>query len=191
MRFLCPDREKRLHLIFFYGTMKREKRKGADNMEQNSETIQLLRQIEESSRRSATYSVLEMDFNNETSELLKQIEKNSRRSATFSMIQMAFMAVAALCSVAVLVMVLMLVPQLDGILSQAENAMTNLEQVSEELNAVDLEGMIKDLDALLVSGQEALDMTKEKLDIVDIEKINQAITDLAKIMDPLVRLFGR
>lgn len=160
-------------------------------MEQNSETIQLLRQIEESSRRSATYSVLEMDFNNETSELLKQIEKNSRRSATFSMIQMAFMAVAALCSVAVLVMVLMLVPQLDGILNQAENAMTNLEQVSEELNAVDLEGMIKDLDALLVSGQEALDMTKEKLDIVDIEKINQAITDLAKIMDPLVRLFGR
>ena len=160
-------------------------------MEQNSETIQLLRQIEESSRRSATYSVLEMDFNNETSELLKQIEKNSRRSATFSMIQMAFMAVAALCSVAVLVMVLMLVPQLDGILNQAENAMTNLEQVSEELNAVDLEGMIKDLDALLVSGQEALDMTKEKLDIVDIEKINQAITDLAKIMEPLVRLFGR
>ena len=160
-------------------------------MEQNSETIQLLRQIEESSRRSATYSVLEMDFNNETSQLLKQIEKNSRRSATFSMIQMAFMAVAALCSVAVLVMVLMLVPQLDGILNQAENAMTNLEQVSEELNAVDLEGMIRDLDAMISSGQETLDKTKEKLDILDMEKVNQAITDLAKIMEPLVRLFGR
>jgi len=132
-----------------------------------------------------------MEYNNEATRLLRQIEENSRRGANMSRMQMLFAAVAALCFLAVLVAVLLYVPRVDGIITQMEHTLTNLEQVSEELNALDLEGMVSNVDALVTTGQESLKQTMEKLDTIDIETLNRAITDLAKVVEPLARLFGR
>ena len=138
-------------------------------MEQNNETIQLLRQIQESTQRSATYSVLQMEYNSDTSQFLTKIEKNSRRNAIFNMIQMIMTTITAICCVVVLFTALSLVGQIDGILTQAEAMMTNLEQVSAELNSVDLDGIVKDLDELFVSGREFLDQTKKAMGIFNFQ----------------------
>ncbi len=132
-----------------------------------------------------------MENNKETTRILQRIEENSRRSAACSKLQMVFTAVAALCCLAILVMVLILMPRVDGIIGQMEHTLTNLEQVSEELNALDLEGMVDNVDSLVTSGQESLRQTMEKLDTIDMETLNQAIEDLAKVIEPLARLFGR
>lgn len=122
--------------------------------------------------------------NKETNRLLEQIARGSR-------IRTVLMAVAALCCVAALVLIMTLLPRVNGILTQMEHTLTNLEQVSEELNRLDLEGMVTNVDALVSSGQESLKQTMEKLDTIDLETLNQAVSDLARIIEPLARLFGR
>jgi type II secretory pathway component PulF len=132
-----------------------------------------------------------MEYNNETTQLLRKIEENSRRSATMSKLQLVFTVIAALCCLAAVVMILTVLPRVNGIITQMEHTLTNLEQISEELNALDMEGMISNVDTLVTSGQESLKQTMEKLDTIDLETMNQAIKDLAKIIEPLARLFGR
>ena len=132
-----------------------------------------------------------MEYNKETTQLLRQIEENSRRSAKMNRLQMIFAAVAALCCAVVLVAIMLYVPRLNGVISQMEHTLTNLEQITEELNALDLEGMVSNVDALVTTGQESLKQTMEKLDTIDMETLNQAIKDLAKVIEPLARLFGR
>ena len=124
-------------------------------------------------------------------EILKQIEENSRKTARNSAMQTFFTLVAALCCLAVVVAVFSVMPRVDGLLTQVETVLQNLEQISGELGRLDLEGMVANVDELVTSGQTSLEQTMEKLETIDFETLNQAIQDLAKVIEPLARLFGR
>lgn len=132
-----------------------------------------------------------MDENKQMQEVLKKIEENSRKTARNSTLQTIFTLVAALCCVVVVIAVLSVMPRVDGLLTQVETVLVNLEQVSGELGKLDLEGMIANVDELVTSGQVSLEQTMEKLETIDFETLNQAIKDLAKVIEPLARLFGR
>ena len=69
--------------------------------------------------------------------------------------------------------------------------LTDLEQVGRNLAALDLESMVRNMDSLAVYAQESLQQTMEKLNTIDIETLNQAIQDLAKVIEPLAKFFGR
>lgn len=124
-------------------------------------------------------------------EILKKIEENSRKSARNSTLQTVFTLVAALCCLAVVIAVFSVMPRVDGLLNQVETVLQNLEQISGELGRLDLEGMVANVDELVNSGQTSLEQTMEKLETIDFEALNQAIQDLAKVIEPLARLFGR
>ena len=132
-----------------------------------------------------------MDHNQEMLELLRKIEKSNRQKNVTNVIMCVFMLAAAASCVFIGLMVFRLMPQVNGLLGQLETVLTDLEQTTGQLAALDLESMVTNMDSLAVYAQESLQQTMEKLDTIDFETLNKAIEDLAKVIEPLAKFFGR
>lgn len=142
-----------------------------------------------------------MEENKETLELLKKIERSNRHQVWSGYIRSGLILVCAVCMVALVVMVARLMPQINEILGQAGLAMgqiqtvlTDLQQTAGQLAQVDYAGMVSNVDNLVTTGQQSLEGMMEKLNSVDFEKLNQAIEDLAAVIEPLAKMakvFGR
>ena len=142
-----------------------------------------------------------MEENKEMLELLRRIDRNSRMQTYAGYVRTGLMVVCAVCMAVLVVMVYRMLPQINEILDQARLAMgqiqtvlANLEQTTDQLAQVDLESMVSNVDALVVSGQQSLEASMAKLNSVDFDALNQAIKDLSAVIEPLAkmtRLFGR
>ena len=132
-----------------------------------------------------------MDHNQEMLELLRKIEKSNRQKNVTNVIMCVFMLAAAASCVFIGLMVFRLMPQVNGLVGQLETVLTDLEQTTGQLAALDLESMVTNMDSLAVYAQESLQQTMEKLDTIDFETLNKAIEDLAKVIEPLAKFFGR
>ena len=130
-------------------------------------------------------------------EILEKLDKSNRQQVRYARLQSALLILTALCFVVLVVLGVRLVPQLQefaaeahGLLGQAETVLTNLEQVTTELAEVEFVKMIDDVDALVSSSQAGLEETLEKVNSIDIEKLNDAIDGLSKVVEPLAKLFN-
>ena len=142
-----------------------------------------------------------MEENKEMLELLRRIDRNGRMQTYAGYVRTGLMVVCAVCMAVLVVMVYRMLPQINEILDQARLAMgqiqtvlANLEQTTDQLAQVDLESMVSNADALVVSGQQSLEASMAKLNSVDFDALNQAIKDLSAVIEPLAkmtRLFGR
>ena len=128
-----------------------------------------------------------MEENKEIIELLKKLDESSQKRVRLGRILCVLALVAALFCGATFAVVFSLVPQVETILTQVQPVLRNLEQTSEQLAALDLEGMVSNVDALVVTGQQTLQQSMEKLDTVDFEALNQAIRDLSAVIEPLAK----
>ena len=147
--------------------------------------------------RSLTY----MEENKETLELLRKIEKNSRMQTYSGYSRTALVLVCAVCMVVLTCAVMKLMPQINFILGQAQSTVNQvgtvldyLEQTSAQLAQVDMQGMVANVDSLVTTGQQSLQATMDKLNSVDFEALNQAIQDLAEVTESLskvTKIFGR
>ena len=72
-----------------------------------------------------------------------------------------------------------------------QTVLGNLEQTTAQLASMDLQSMGSNVDALVATGQEGLEQTMEKLNSIDLDTLNKAIGDLAKVVEPLARLISR
>ncbi len=131
-----------------------------------------------------------MDHNTEMLQLLRSIEKSNRRKSATNTVICIFMLVAAVCCIAICVMISGLMPRVNEILGQMETVLANLEATSVELAGLELEAMVSDVDALAVYAQESLQATMDKLNTIDFETLNAAIGDLARIVEPLAKVAG-
>ena len=129
-----------------------------------------------------------MEMNHEMQALMEKIEKSNRQQVNFARIQCIFSVVAAVCCLLLLLTVAKIVPdirelsgEISGIAAQAETVLTNLETVSDELAAADLEGLVTDVDSLVAS-------SLEKISAIDIETLNIALEHLAKVVERLERV---
>jgi hypothetical protein len=132
-----------------------------------------------------------MEHNQEMLELLRKIEKSNRQKNVTNVIMCVFMLAAAASCVFIGLMVFRLMPQVNGLLSQMETVLSDLEQTTGQLAALDLESMVTNMDSLAVYAQESLQQTMEKLDTIDFETLNKAIEDLSAVVEPLAKFFGR
>lgn len=132
-----------------------------------------------------------MEENKEIVQLLKQIEKNNRKQARIAGIQCVFAVVTALCCVLLFVMIFNILPQLNGVMTQMQTVLSNLEETSEQLAAVDLESMVADVDTLVATGQRGLEETMEKLNSLNFDALNQAIEDLGEVIEPIASFFKK
>ena len=142
-----------------------------------------------------------MEENKETLELLRKIEKNSRMQTYAGYARTVLVLVCAVCIVVLTCAVMQLMPQINAILGQAQDAVHQvgtvldyLEQTSKELSEVDYAGMVSGVDSLVTTGQQSLEATMDKLNSIDFEALNKAIKDLAAVTESLskvTRIFGR
>ena len=142
-----------------------------------------------------------MEENKETLELLRKIERSSRIQIYSGYVRTGLMLVCAVCMAVLVVMVFRLMPQINELLAQAQHAFNQvgtvldyLEQTSYQLSQVDLQGMVSNVDGLVSTGQQSLEASMEKLNGVDFEALNKAIKDLEAVIEPLAKMtkvFGR
>ena len=129
-------------------------------------------------------------------EILERMEKTNRQHLRHARLQSFLTLLAALCFVGLVFAVSSIMPRLSGfvdeaekLLGQAEVVLTNLEEVTEELTELEFAQMVEDVDNLVRSSQAGLEETLEKVNSIDIEKLNEAIDGLAKVVEPLTKFF--
>lgn len=118
-------------------------------------------------------------------ELLERIERNTHRQARLGAIRCGLTLVGVLVCVGALILVWQALPQLVAVLDQTKTVLNNLEQATDQIARMDLVGMAENVEELVSSGQEAM----ETLSGVDLETLNQAIADLAAVVEPLRKIF--
>ena len=130
-----------------------------------------------------------MEQNREVTEILRKIHKSNSVQTIVCSILCVFALVACVCCVILFVKVYEILPQMNVVFGQMETILSNLEQTSEQLAAVDFQSMVQDVDALVITGQQGLEQTMEKLDAIDFNALNKAIGDLADVVEPLAKFF--
>lgn len=129
-----------------------------------------------------------MEENREILELLQSIEKTNRQQLRTGQLQCLFSLIAAAFCGAAFVLVFQFLPQLTDVTARMQTVLGNLEQVTQQLSAIDMAGMVADVDALVTTGQQGLNQAIEKITALDIDTLNQAIQDLADVIEPLAKL---
>ena len=129
-------------------------------------------------------------------EILERMEKTNRQHLRHARLQSVLTLLAALCFVGLVFAVSSIMPKLSGfadeadkLLGQAQVVLTNLEEVTEELTKLEFAQMVEDVDTLVSSSQVGLEETLEKVNSIDIEKLNEAIDGLSKVVEPLAKFF--
>lgn len=91
-----------------------------------------------------------------------------------------------------------LVPKAANLLNEAQEiledtseAVGELNQIAADLEEADLPGLIRNTQGLISQSSEGVSQSLQKIETLDIDTMNQAIADLASIVEPLAKLFGR
>ncbi len=81
----------------------------------------------------------------------------------------------------------------DSLAEQAQKSFGAVEDLSKQASASlsSIDTMVGNVDALVVENTQALSNAIEKLNTIDLEKLNQSIDDLNAVVTPLLKLFGR
>ena len=135
-------------------------------------------------------------------ELLKNLEKNSAQQLLFTKILCILCALVLVCALVMMFSVtgavkeLMtlaqplqeLTAQVQALATEADTVMADLGIVAESLAAADLGSIVKNVNALASESQSAVAGAMKKLDAIDIDTLNQAIRDLADVVEPLAKI---
>lgn len=131
----------------------------------------------------------------ELENLLKRLEDSNEQQARYAKKQYVMSQITALCSVIVLAVVLctasFLIPEVKRMFDDMETVMSNVTAITEELAEADLGQMVEDIDHLVTSSDQSVQEALRQINSVDIEKLNQAINDLASLIRPLAKFFGK
>ena len=137
-----------------------------------------------------------MEEKNEMLELMKKIEESNRKQLLYTRIQCIAAVLAVACFAGIYFLIRDFLPQISaiitqipGVVGQMEVVLSNLEVVTTELAAVDFEGMIQGVNTLVATGQVGLEETVNKLNDIDFEALNKAISNLSQVVEPLAKFF--
>lgn len=149
---------------------------------------------------------------------LERLEAYNKQQASAAKWQCVISFVSMLCCAAVLVVVVLLVPRLqrmttqtEKFISEAGEVMEEIQTASETISGLDLgpvlveikgllesvdgllgnvDALVTDVDTLVGTTQTGLEDTLGKIEKVDFDKLNQAIQDLAAVVEPLAKFFN-
>ena len=122
--------------------------------------------------------------------LMESIERSTKKQAAFARLQCILSGVTAAVLAVTVILCCTLLPQVKSLTAELEGIIVNLTAVSEELEAADLEGLVKDVDARVVTGEQSMEQTMDKLNAIDFETLNRAIENLADVIEPLAKFFN-
>lgn len=118
-------------------------------------------------------------------EILQEQLECARKQMRYSRITCIMATVMALTLVISAVFV---VPSLNRTADSIAQVSGQLEEL--QLQDLELAETLKDIDEFVITSEKGVQKTIEKLDAVDLEKLNEAIEALRNVVEPLRRIFG-
>ena len=149
-----------------------------------------------------------MEEKQELQEWMDRMEESNRQQARYARWQCIFTAVAAVCCVSLFLLVYIKMPAMQELSVKMESVLTdlevitqqlsgsmetvleNLETVSTQLAEMDLGAMVENVDELVTTSQAGVEQAMDRLNTIDFKKLNQAIGDLADVVEPLAKFFN-
>lgn len=126
-----------------------------------------------------------MEQQNELQKILERLEKNSRKQLLHARLQTVFSVICVLFCGILLMNLLQFLPQLESLISQAEILLGDLELITKELSKLDLSQMVENINALVTTSQSGVEEALEKINDIDFDTLNQAVSDLSNVVKPL------
>ncbi|MDO5552030.1 MAG: hypothetical protein Q4F76_12720 [Lachnospiraceae bacterium] len=127
-------------------------------------------------------------------QIMEKLEKSNAGQEKYAKKQYRMSQITALASILVLCTVLYtsssLIPKVNQLLDDIQVSVTNIQDISQDLADADLPKMIQDVDNLVSTSESSIQTAVDKLNSIDFDALNSAITDLSNIVRPLGRLFG-
>lgn len=128
-------------------------------------------------------------------QVLEKIEKQSRRQLLFTKILCMLCALMLICTLVLTLSItgavqeiLTITQPLQQMADQAGTVMANLDTVAQDLADADLGSMVENVNTLAADSQTVITEAMKKLDTIDIDTLNQAIADLADVVEPLAKV---
>ena len=149
-----------------------------------------------------------MEEKQELQEWMERMEESNRQQARYAKWQCIFTAIAAVCCVSLFLLVYIKMPALQELSIKMENVLTDLEVITQQLSGsmetvlenletvtaqlaeVDLGAMAESVDDLVTTSQAGVEQAMDRLNTIDFKKLNQAIGDLADVVEPLAKFFN-
>ena len=123
--------------------------------------------------------------------LLEKMEENSRKQLLWTKIQCIFSVITGICCIAALIQILRFLPQLEQLILHTDVVLTNLEAITQQLTALDLSEMITNINELVTVSQNGVEEALQKINDINFEALNQAVEDLAAVVQPLADFVKR
>ena len=81
--------------------------------------------------------------------------------------------------------------QATDMIDQTAIVVDNVENITADLAAVDIQGMMDNVNSLVVTSEASMEEAVEKIEDIDFDSLNQAIQDLQAVVEPLSKLFKK
>ena len=128
-------------------------------------------------------------------QVLAKIEKQNRRQLLFTKILCMLCALMLICTLVLTLSItgavqeiLTIAQPLQQMADQAGTVMANLDTVAQDLADANLGSMVENVNTLAADSQTVITEAMKKLDTIDIDTLNQAIADLADVVEPLAKV---
>ena len=132
-----------------------------------------------------------MDNQAQIQALLEKMEKNSRKQLFYSRMQFICTLALTFGCILILVKIGQFLPQLELLAAHAESVLINLETVTAELKKLDMVAMVKNINTLVATSQTGVEEALASIQNIDFDTLNQAIEDLAAVVEPMANLLKR
>lgn len=125
-------------------------------------------------------------------ELVKAQRETASKQKTTMLITLATFAIILIALIIVVPKSLMTMSRVEDMTKDtkavAEKTEALVEQAGESLEGIDQ--MVRDVDQLVTENNEAVSDAMDNFNSVDFDRLNDAIDDLASIIEPLANLLG-
>lgn len=136
---------------------------------------------------TAAYRQNVEEHNKEMAKTEKSQLKYQKLAFIMSMLGTIFMGVILIIVIGLAVYI---VPKVNTIYESTMVSLNNLEMLTTELNNADLGGTVQNINTLTVQATGDLSNTMQRLDSIDLEKLNKAIENLNATIEPMAKFFG-
>lgn len=134
------------------------------------------------------------DISAETLKTLQSLERESKK-------QTMYLRIAATGTISTFLVVVVAI--IAGVIAfykieaAMESALQEIENFSEQITAIDLDGMsqgiaemVENIDGLVTESRDGINAATETMEEIDISTLNDAIEDLQDVMEPLSNFFN-
>ena len=158
------------------------------NNQINPSSTEANAQLKQELAEEATHRQNVEEYNKQAALIEKKQLKYQKLSFLMSMLSAIFTGGMLIVIVG---FVMFAVPKINTIYDSTMVSLKNLEQLTAELNEADLGGTVENINNLTIQATGDLSASMERLNSVDLEKLNEAIDNLNATVEPMAKFFGK